>query len=120
MLEIGSEGSERAGRAIAGGCRTGTWFGRRTWIVIGVALRGHPYNDPSSIYFARSIYRPSVGSTRIRSPSLTNGGTVIVTPFSSVAGLLTLETVALFNVGSVRVTSNSIEGGRSIPMGAPS
>ena len=37
----------------------------------------------------------------MRSPSLMNGGTVMVTPFSSVAGLLTFETVALFNVGSV-------------------
>ncbi len=40
----------------------------------------------------------------MRSPSLMNGGTVIVTPFSSVAGLFTLETVALFSVGSVCVT----------------
>ncbi len=53
----------------------------------------------------------------MRSPSLTNGGTVTVTPFSSVAGLFTFETVAPFMVGSVRVTVNSIEGGRSIPIG---
>ena len=32
----------------------------------------------------------------------------------------TLETVAPFMVGSVRVTVNSIEGGRSMPIGAPS
>ncbi len=37
----------------------------------------------------------------MRSPSLMNGGTVMVTPFSRVAGLLTFETVALFSVGSV-------------------
>ena len=36
------------------------------------------------------------------------------------AGLFTLETVAPFMVGSVRVTVNSIEGGRSMPIGAPS
>ncbi len=71
-------------------------------------------------HFARSMYRPSVGSTRMRSPSLTKGGTVMVTPFSSVAGLLTFETVAPFIVGSVRVTVSSIDGGRSMPTGAPS
>ena len=56
----------------------------------------------------------------MRSPSFTKGGTVTVTPFSKVAGLLTFETVAPFIVGSVRVTVNSIDGGKSIPIGAPS
>ena len=31
-----------------------------------------------------------------------NGGTVMTTPFSSVAGLLTFETVALFRQGDTR------------------
>ena len=44
----------------------------------------------------------------------------MVTPFSSVAGLFTFETVAPFIVGSVCATLNSIDGGKSIPIGAPS
>ena len=39
-----------------------------------------------------------------------------MTPFSRVAGLLTFETVAPFNEGSVWVTVSSSEGGMSIPI----
>ena len=44
----------------------------------------------------------------------------MVIPFSRVAGLLTLETVALLSVGSVDVTVSSMDGGRSMPIGEPS
>ena len=49
-------------------------------------------------------YAPSAVSTRIFSPSLMNGGTCTTSPVSVLAGLVTLEAVALFNPGSVSTT----------------
>src|SRR5205807_3562548 len=42
---------------------------------------------------AREMWRASRVSTRITSPTLTNSGTCTTAPVSSVAGLVTLETV---------------------------
>src|ERR671913_163115 len=47
------------------------------------------------------MYRLSVGSTMISSPSVTNGGTCTVTPFSSTAGLYDEDWVAPFTIGWV-------------------
>src|SRR4030095_7164824 len=74
----------------------------------------HP--TPGS-YFALSMYRPSVVSTRMRSPCLMKGGTWIVIPVSSLAGLLTLLTVAPLSSGSVSITLNSTTAGISMPIG---
>src|SRR5215213_8664543 len=56
----------------------------------------------------------------MRSPSLMKGGTWMVAPFSSLAGLLTFETVEPLSDGSVSTTVSSSEGGSSMPIGAPS
>ena len=54
--------------------------------------------------YARDKYAPSAVSTRIFSPSLMKGGTCTTNPVSVLAGLVTLEAVALFNPGSVSTT----------------
>src|SRR5256885_12805943 len=70
-------------------------------------------------YLTLSMYRASLGLTRIFSPSTTKGGTDTVTPFSSVAGLLEFEAVAPLSGGSVRVTVRSIVAGSVTPIGWP-
>src|SRR2546430_2623135 len=72
---------------------------------------------PVTSYFARSIYRLSVGSTMISSPSVTNGGTCTTTPFSSVAGLYDADAVEPFTIGSVSAIFALIGFGNSMPNG---
>src|SRR6188768_2689670 len=74
--------------------------------------------DPRD-YLTRSIYLASAGLTRIRSPSTMNGGTEMVTPFSSVAGLFEFDAVAPLRNGSHSFTANSIEAGNATPIGVP-
>src|SRR5688500_7071242 len=57
-------------------------------------------------YFARSMYSPVVGLTRTFSPVLMNSGTLTVTPFSRVAGLVDAVFVAVFMTGAVSTTSS--------------
>src|SRR5262245_52932354 len=70
--------------------------------------------------YARERYAPSAVSTRIFSPSFTKGGTCTTSPVSSLAGLVTLEAVALFKPGSVSITVISTVCGSSTPTGLPS
>ena len=59
-------------------------------------------------YLTLSRYFSSVGLTRIFSPTVINGGTYIVTPFSSVAGLFEFEAVApRTDTGNGRVIVNA-------------
>ena len=61
---------------------------------------------------ARDMYAPERVSTFTRSPMLTNSGTWMVAPVSSVAGLLPPpEAVSPRTPGSVWVTSSSTEAG---------
>ncbi len=56
------------------------------------------------------MYEPERVSTLIRSPMLTNSGTLTVAPVSSVAGLLPPpDAVSPFTPGSVCVTSSSTD-----------
>src|SRR5947209_17976938 len=64
-------------------------------------------------YFARLRYSPVRVSTATISPMLTNGGTVILRPVSSVAGLYCAAAVAPLTDGSVSVTFSSTVAGRS-------
>src|SRR6185437_10336592 len=64
-------------------------------------------------------YRFSRGSTLILSPTFTNSGTCTTAPVSSVAGLVTLETVSPLIPGSVSVTSRITDAGSSTPVGLP-
>ena len=60
-------------------------------------------------YFARSMYSPVVGLTRILSPVATNSGTFTVTPFSSFAGFVDAVFVAVFITGFVSTIVNVID-----------
>jgi hypothetical protein len=53
----------------------------------------------------------------ISSPSVTNGGTCTVTPFSSVAGLYDDDCVAPFTIGCVSAIFTFIVFGSSTPIG---
>src|ERR1041385_2547722 len=79
--------------------------------------RGGRYNHYS---LARSWYSPIVGFTRILSPVLMNSGTLIVTPFSSLAGFDDAFFVAVFMTGAVSTISRVSEFGRRMPIGRPS
>src|SRR5919202_1309188 len=68
----------------------------------------------------RSMYEPSRVSTRILSPVLTNNGTWMTLPVSSVAGLVPPVAVSPLKPGSVLVTSSTTLSGRSTPTGSPS
>jgi glutamate-1-semialdehyde aminotransferase len=63
---------------------------------------------------------PSVVFTRIFSPSVMNAGTCTTNPVSSLAGLVTLETVAPLKPGSVSNTVRSTVAGSSTPIALPS
>src|SRR5437870_7141306 len=65
--------------------------------------------------YALDKYAPSDVSTRIFSPSLMKGGTCTTNPVSVLAGLVTLEAVALFNPGSVSTTVSSTVCGNTMP-----
>src|SRR6476660_4863739 len=69
---------------------------------------------------AREMYRASRVSTRITSPTLTNRGTATTAPVSSVAGLVTLETVSPLTPGSVSTTFSSTAAGSCNEDGVPS
>ena len=69
---------------------------------------------------ARSRYVPSEVLTRMRSPSLMNGGTCTISPVSIFAGLVTFETVEPFRPGSVSTTVKSTLAGNSTLIGLPS
>src|SRR5439155_25657857 len=69
---------------------------------------------------ARSMYRLSLGSTMISSPSVTNGGTRTTTPFSSVAGLYDADAVAPRIIGCVSAILALTVFGSSTPSGRPS
>src|SRR6478609_9716452 len=69
---------------------------------------------------AREMYRASRVSTRITSPTLTNRGTATTAPVSSVAGLVTLETVSPLTPGSVSTTFSSTAAGSWSEVGLPS
>src|ERR1700684_510972 len=70
--------------------------------------------------YARDKYAPSDVSTLIFSPSLINGGTCTTSPVSVLAGLVTLEAVALFRPGSVSMTVRITVCGSSMPTAFPS
>src|SRR3954463_10578440 len=93
---------------------------QRAWIVIGRAGLFNRRPHPPTPYFARSMYSPVPGLTRILSPVATNSGTFTVTPFSSFAGLLDAVFVAVFMTGFVSTIVSVIEFGRRTPIGAPS
>src|SRR6516162_4390449 len=71
-------------------------------------------------YLARLRYSPVRVSTATISPMLTNGGTVILRPVSSVAGLNWAAAVAPLTDGSVSLTWSSTVAGRSREIGLPS
>ena len=67
------------------------------------------------------MYEPERVSTLMRSPMLTNSGTLTVAPVSSVAGLLPPpEAVSPFTPGSVWVTSSSTEAESWMSLGSSS
>src|SRR3954462_7123190 len=70
--------------------------------------------------YALERYAPSAVSTRILSPSLMNGGTCTTRPVSVLAGLVTLDAVALLMPGSVSSTVRSTVCGSSTPTALPS
>src|SRR3982751_3820566 len=70
--------------------------------------------------FARSMYSPVVGFTRILSPVATNSGTFTVTPFSNFAGFDDAVFVAVFITGLVSTIVSVIEFGSRTPIGRPS
>src|SRR5438067_13279490 len=80
----------------------------------GPASEGGRYNIKN--YSTRWTYLASDVSTRILSPSLTNGGTGTTSPVSRVAGFITELAVAFWMVGSVCVTFKSMVSGRLMPM----
>src|SRR6266516_713433 len=55
----------------------------------------------------------------MRSPVFTNSGTCTTAPVSSVAGLVTFETVSPLTPGSVSDTPSSTEAGSCTPVGLP-
>src|SRR5262245_52688804 len=96
------------------------------WQPVGLSpalpMRGSPVGMSlqNEDHYARERYAPSAVSTRIFSPSFTKGGTCTTSPVSSLAGLVTLEAVALFKPGSVSITVISTVCGSSTPTGLPS
>src|SRR4051794_11145980 len=68
----------------------------------------------------RDWYSPVSVLTRTLSPSLTNGGTWMTRPVSSVAGLIWLLAVAPLIPGAVVLTIRSTVGGSSMPTGSTS
>src|SRR5215472_11528056 len=76
--------------------------------------------DGRSCHHALERYVPSAVSTLIFSPSLMKGGTCTTNPVSVLAGLVTLEAVALFRPGSVSTTVRITVCGSSMPTALPS
>src|SRR5262249_56670110 len=72
------------------------------------------------LHQARDWYSPVSVFTRTLSPSLTNGGTWMTRPVSSVAGLTWALAVAPLIPGTVCLTMRSTVCGSSIPTGSAS
>ena len=83
-------------------------------------LRQQPNGGVYQPGHAREMYRASRVSTLIRSPCSTNSGTCTIAPVSSVAGLVTLETVSPLTPGLVATTSSSTDAGSCTAVGLPS
>ena len=73
-----------------------------------------------SMLQTRDWYSPVSVLTRTLSPSLTNGGTWMTRPVSSVAGLTCALAVAPLMPGTVSLTTRSTVGGSSMPTGSTS
>src|SRR5437879_6460500 len=78
----------------------------------------HLADSPST--HTRDWYSPVSVFTRTLSPSLTNGGTLITRPVSSVAGFTCALAVAPLMPGTVSLTSRSTVAGSSMPTGSTS
>src|SRR5262249_58800453 len=73
-----------------------------------------------AVQLGRLRYSPVRVSIRSTSPMLMNGGTVIFSPVSVIAGLYWAAAVAPFTDGSVWTTFCSTVGGSSMSRGLPS